>query len=126
MTREFAREESNMQKMGSFALAGIDKILHERARLSVLAALMANSSGLHFQEISRLCGLSHGNLGGHLRILQHAGVIVRENGIPRGKIGRPPTTFRLTASGEARFRRYLKEIEYLLSITLWAEHDSRL
>lgn len=49
-----------------FAYAGLDRVMHERARLGVLTSLVAHPKGLAFADLKALCALSDGNLSRHL------------------------------------------------------------
>ena len=55
---------------GRFAYEGLDRVIHERARLSVLTSLMTNAKGLTFNDLKELCALTDGNLSRHLRVLE--------------------------------------------------------
>ena len=97
---------------GRFAYEGLDRVIHERARLSVLTSLAAHPKGLVFGDLKRLCRLTDGNLSRHLKILEEAGMVeiakaFREN--------RPQTTCRLTATGRRRFLDYLSVLETVVS-----------
>ena len=46
---------------------GLDRVIHERARLSVLTSLITNPKGLTFGDLKQLCALTDGNLSRHLR-----------------------------------------------------------
>ncbi len=55
---------------GRFAYEGLDRVIHERARLSVLTSLITNPKGLTFGDLKQLCGLTDGNLSRHLQVLE--------------------------------------------------------
>src|SRR5580704_16798320 len=55
---------------GRFAYEGLDRVIHERARLSVLTCLMTNPRGLTFGDLKQMCALTDGNLSRHLRVLE--------------------------------------------------------
>jgi predicted ArsR family transcriptional regulator len=94
-----------------FSYDGLDRVIHERARLSILTSLLAHPKGLVFGELLELCGLTDGNLSRHLQVLQAAKLVTvsRETGP-----GRPQTTCRITASGRRRFLEYLAVLEQVL------------
>ena len=50
------------RRKGRFAYEGLDRLIHERARLSVLTSLIAHPKGLRFNDLKQLCALSDGNL----------------------------------------------------------------
>ncbi len=91
-----------------FAYEGLDRVIHEKARLGLLTSLAANAKGLAFADLKQLCGLTDGNLSRHLQVLQEAGLIE----ITKGYEGnRPHTSCRLTAAGRRRFLDYLAVLE---------------
>jgi len=93
---------------GRFAYEGLDRVLHERARLGVMTSLLAHPQGIRFQELKRLCALTDGNLSRHLSVLHDAGIVH----IAKAFEGRRPrTTCRLTAAGRRRFAAYLDQLE---------------
>jgi len=91
-----------------FSYDGLDRVMHEKARLGVLTSLVAHPKGLPFADLKQLCGLTDGNLSRHLQVLQEAGLVE----INKGYAGnRPHTTCRLTPSGRRRFLDYLAVLE---------------
>jgi DNA-binding transcriptional ArsR family regulator len=96
---------------GRFAYEGLDRIIHERARLSVLTSLVAHPKGLLFGDLKQLCGLTDGNLSRHLQVLQEAGLVE----VTKGYEGnRPHTSCKLTKAGRKRFLDYLTVLEQLV------------
>ncbi|MGO4287814.1 helix-turn-helix domain-containing protein, partial [Bosea sp. TAB14] len=55
-----------------FAFEGLDRVLHEKARLGILTSLADHPKGLSFTELRDLCGLTDGNLSRHVQILEEA------------------------------------------------------
>ncbi len=96
---------------GRFAYEGLDRVIHEKARLALLTALLSFPKGLPFSELKRLCGLTDGNLSRHLAVLQEDGLIVIDK---RLEENRPLTTCRITSPGRKRFSEYLKVLERLV------------
>ncbi len=94
-----------------FSYEGLDRVIHERARLSVLTSLVAHPRGLAFPDLKRLCGLTDGNLSRHLAVLQEAALVALEKGYDHN---RPQTLCRLTPSGRARFLDYLAVLEQVV------------
>jgi DNA-binding MarR family transcriptional regulator len=88
----------------------IDAVIHERVRLSIVAAL-AVSPQLSFGELKSMLGLTDGNLSAHSRTLDEAGYIVIEKTF-RGR--RPYTAMRLTAKGRRAFSRYLETLRQIV------------
>ncbi|MFG5120330.1 transcriptional regulator [Methylorubrum sp. POS3] len=94
-----------------FSYEGLDRVIHERARLSVLTSLVAHPRGLAFPDLKRLCGLTDGNLSRHLAVLQEADLVALEKGYDHN---RPQTLCRLTPSGRTRFLEYLAVLEQVV------------
>jgi DNA-binding transcriptional ArsR family regulator len=94
-----------------FAYEGLDRVIHERARLGVLTSLMAQPKGVAFAELRTLCGLTDGNLSRHLQVLQEAGLVEIAKGFERN---RPLTVCRITEEGRTRFLRYLEVLEQVV------------
>lgn len=102
---------SDSEPDGRFAYDGLDRTLHEKARLGVLTALVTHPGGLAFTDLTRLCSLTDGNLSRHLDKLQAEGLVDVKKGF-EGR--RPHTTCRLTPAGRRRFREYLAQLEKVL------------
>jgi DNA-binding MarR family transcriptional regulator len=94
-----------------FAYDGLDRIIHERARLSVLTSLVTHSKGLLFGDLKRLCALTDGNLNRHLQVLEDAKLIAIAKGVQNN---RPQTFCRITALGRKRYIDYLAVLEQVL------------
>jgi DNA-binding HxlR family transcriptional regulator len=94
-----------------FAYSGLDRVMHEKARLGLLTSLMTHPGGLAFADLRQLCGLTDGNLSRHLQVLQEAGLVE----VTKGYEGnRPHTTCRLTKVGRRRFLDYLAVLEQIV------------
>jgi DNA-binding transcriptional ArsR family regulator len=93
---------------GRFAYQGLDRVLHEKARLGLLSSLVAHAEGLKFSEMRTLCALTDGNLNRHLEVLREAGLVELWKGV-EGR--RPQTVARLTPDGRRRFLAYVEELE---------------
>ncbi len=89
----------------------IDGVVHERARLAIVAAL-AVSPQLSFSELKAMLELTDGNLSAHARTLEEAGYIVVEKSF-RGR--RPHTAMRLTSKGRKAFERYLEMLRQIVN-----------
>jgi DNA-binding MarR family transcriptional regulator len=96
---------------GRFAYEGLDRVIHERARLSVLTSLITNPKGLTFNDLKQLCSLTDGNLSRHLRVLEKAKLVEIVKGHERN---RPLTVCRITASGHKRYLEYLSTLEQVV------------
>src|SRR5207237_6744854 len=58
------------KSQGRFAYEGLERVLHEKARLGLLTSLMSRPDGLLFGELKTLCQLTDGNLNRHLEALR--------------------------------------------------------
>ncbi len=105
MTRKGDQDRTDA---GRFAYDGLDRVLHERARLSILTSLVAQPDGVKFGELRGLCTLTDGNLSRHLDVLHQAGLVEIWKGF---EARRPQTIVRLSTDGRRRFIAYLEELE---------------
>lgn len=123
--RENATSEqaSARPRAGRFSYEGLDRVMHEKARLSILASLAASSGGsasggLLFNDLKKACSLTDGNLSRHLAVLTEAG-LVEIAPAPRPKKSasgsRPQTMYRLTTSGRRRFAEYISVLEKVVA-----------
>jgi DNA-binding MarR family transcriptional regulator len=94
-----------------FAYDGLERVIHERARLSVLTSLVTHSKGLLFSDLRELCALTDGNLNRHLQVLDEAKLITITKGVQNN---RPQTFCRITALGRRRYVEYLSVLEQVL------------
>jgi DNA-binding transcriptional ArsR family regulator len=97
---------------GRFAYEGIDRVIHEKARLSIVASLAAHPDGLVFNDLKELCALTDGNLSRHLAVLQEAGLVKVEKSFQGN---RPQTWCKLTGAGRKRFAEYVSELERVVA-----------
>jgi len=104
-------QSKSVSSEGRFAYEGLDRVIHERARLSVLTSLITNPKGLAFGDLKQLCALTDGNLNRHLRVLEDGNLVETIKGFDRN---RPVTTCRITATGRARFVEYLSTLEQVV------------
>lgn len=96
---------------GRFAYEGLDRVIHERARLGVLTCLITNPKGLTFSDLKQLCSLTDGNLSRHLRVLEKGKLVEIVKGHDRN---RPQTVCRVTLSGRKRYLEYLSTLEQVV------------
>jgi DNA-binding MarR family transcriptional regulator len=112
----------NSKSAAPFAYEGLDRVIHERARLSVLTSLITHPVGLSFVELKKLCGLTDGNLARHLQVLEEDSMIriTKEE-----DAGRAQTTVRVTASGRKRYLEYLTILEQIVrDAAMSVEHEN--
>lgn len=96
---------------GRFAYDGLDRVIHEKARLGLMTSLAASSEGVTFVELKELCRLTDGNLSRHLKVLEEAGLVdLWKRGAGRNQ----QTLVRLTATGRAEFLKYLEVLEQVV------------
>ena len=94
-----------------FAYDGLDRTIHEKARLGILTSLISRPDGLSFNDLLRLCGLTQGNLSRHLQVLEEAGLVTIEKGY---QLNRPHPQVRLTKGGRQKFLYYLQVLEQIV------------
>ncbi len=105
-----------------FAYSGLERVIHEKARLGILASLVAHGEWLAFSDLKQLCALTDGNLNRHLQVLQDAGLVdVRKETSNK----RPQTLCQLTLEGRRRFVEYLGVLESIVTQALQAQ-ESRI
>jgi DNA-binding MarR family transcriptional regulator len=92
------------------ALAEIDRLVHEPARLAVMALLYVVESA-DFTFLVNQTGLSWGNLSAHLSKLEEAGYLDVEKSF-KGR--RPNTNLRLTTAGRRAFDEYRRRLKQVL------------
>jgi DNA-binding HxlR family transcriptional regulator len=100
---------------GRFAYDGLDRVIHEKARLGILTSLAMHDRGLRFNELKTLCSLTDGNLSRHLQALQDAGFIeTHKDGAGRTQ----STVCRISPTGRRRFAEYLNVLESVVTDAL--------
>ncbi len=105
------------ESMGRFAYDGLDRTIHEKARLSIVTSLATHPKGLLFNDLKELCCLTDGNLSRHLQILQEARLI---DIFKRFQNNRPQTLCRLTDLGRKRFLEYINVLESVVTDAMTA------
>ena len=91
----------------------LDKVIHERGRLSIMTLLAARAEW-SFQDLKSELQMSDGNLITHLRTLQDAGFISMAKLTTEA---RPHTACALTPAGRHDFTRYLAVLEEIIKAT---------
>jgi DNA-binding MarR family transcriptional regulator len=97
---------------GRFSYGGLERVIHEKARLSIMASLATHRDGLLFTDLKELCALTDGNLSRHLQLLTDAKLVEVWKGY---KNNRPQTLCRLTTEGRKRFLEYVTELENVVA-----------
>jgi DNA-binding MarR family transcriptional regulator len=92
------------------SLSEIDRLVHEPARLMILAVLYVVESA-DFVFLMNQTSLTWGNLSAHMSKLEQAGYIeVQKSFIER----RPNTMLRLTDAGRQAFQDYRRKMKQVL------------
>ena len=121
MTKKKKTERSDQP--GRFAYDGLERVLHEKARLGIMTSLVTRPEGILFTELKRLCGLTDGNLSRHLDVLKDSGLVEIWKGF-EGR--RPQTLVRLTKDGRERFLEYLAELEKVVKDAMPAARSTTI
>lgn len=95
---------------GAQPIPNIDRLVHEPARLMILAHLYVVESA-DFLFMMRQTGLTWGNLSSHMSKLEAAGYIDVQKGF-KGK--KPHTMLRITDEGRAALREYQESMRQVL------------
>jgi DNA-binding MarR family transcriptional regulator len=89
----------------------LDEVVHQRVRLGILAVL-SEASECTFAAVRDELGLTDGNLGGHIRILEQAELVE----VRKGYEGRRPCTWlKLTRKGRTALRHEVAALERLVA-----------
>ena len=97
---------------GRFAYEGLERLIHEKARLGIMTSLAAHPKGLLFNDLKELCALTDGNLSRHLQILQESGLVEIWKGV---KNNRTQTLCCITEVGRKRFLEYVAVLESVIA-----------
>ena len=96
--------------MEASRVSRLNPVIHERARLGIVAALAARDA-VTFAELKALLDMTDGNLSVHLRVLEDAGFV----SIEKSFVGRKPqTTAKLTRKGKIAFEHYVQVLEEIV------------
>jgi DNA-binding MarR family transcriptional regulator len=90
----------------------LDRIIHEKGRLAIMA-LLAAAPQLAFTELRDTLGLTDGNLTAHIRTLQEAGYVAITKSFEGS---RSLTTFALTDHGRKAFAEYINLLEQVVRL----------
>ena len=98
------------------ALATLDRVVHEPARLMIMTVLYAVPE-TDFLYLQRECGLTQGNLSSHLAKLEEAKYVTILKTF-KGKY--PLTICSLTKQGREAFEDYVRKMRYVADATAGA------
>jgi DNA-binding MarR family transcriptional regulator len=96
--------------MSTHPVNGLDDIVHQRVRLGILT-IAHEARRVEFGFLRTTLGLTAGNLGQHLTVLEKAGLVRIEKGY-EGK--RPRTWASLTPDGEQALREEVAHLKRLI------------
>jgi DNA-binding transcriptional ArsR family regulator len=105
-------DSTRLAGSGRFAYEGLQRVIHEKARLGIMTSLVAHPEGLLFVDLKELCALTDGNLNRHLQVLREAGLVEIWKGHRRN---RPQTMCRVTPQGRRRFLEYVETLEKVVA-----------
>lgn len=89
----------------------IDKVIHEPARLTIMAYLFVVESA-DFLFLQRQTGLTWGNLSSHISKLEATGYVeVTKEFLDK----KPHTALQLTNKGRAAFQEYRRSMEHIFN-----------
>lgn len=93
------------------AIADLDKLIHEPARMSIMAVLYVLESA-DFTFLMNQTGLTWGNLSAHLTKLETAGYVEVVKSF-KGK--RPNTNLKLSSTGREAFLKYMDQMKQVVN-----------
>lgn len=99
--------------LGALRPADLDRLIHQRTRLSIVSAL-AVADKLSFNDLKAALRTSDGNVSVHARKLEDAGYLECMKSF-EGRM--PRTEYRLTAEGRRALESYLSHMEALIDAT---------
>jgi DNA-binding MarR family transcriptional regulator len=88
-------------------IAGLDKLIHEPARLAILT-ILSSSQSADFLALQRLTGLTSGNLSVHLSKLAEGELITYEKQFVDKK---PKTQVKITQKGAEALEKHWLQLE---------------
>lgn len=91
-------------------ISQIDRTVHEKGRLAILAVLAATDE-LSFTDLKAAVSMTDGNLNSHLRTLQEAGFLAVTKSF---QDRRPLTTCSLTRQGREAFDQHIRLLEEIV------------
>lgn len=98
---------SDSRSPGISEVGDLDRLVHEPARLTIMALLYVIESA-DFTFLMNQTGLTWGNLSTHMSKLEEAGYLEVEKSF-KGR--RPNTTLRLTTQGREAFKEYARKMK---------------
>ncbi|MBX6315561.1 MAG: transcriptional regulator [Isosphaeraceae bacterium] len=112
-----SKPETRPGASGRFAYDGLERVIHEKARLGIMTSLATHPKGLLFNDLKELCHLTDGNLSRHLQVLHEEGLVEIWKSHQKN---RSQTLCRLTEEGRRRFLDYINVLENVVADALAA------
>ena len=106
---------------GRYAYDGLERVIHEKARLGIVTSLATHPHGLLFNDLKEMCSLTDGNLSRHLHILHESGLV---EVLKSFQGSRPQTQVRLTSEGRRRFLEYIAVLESVVTDAMQAPRQT--
>jgi DNA-binding MarR family transcriptional regulator len=88
-----------------------DPILHSGPRITIIIRLVTHGS-MRLSQLAKSTGLSPGNVGAHVSVLEAAGYVEKERVTTKVE---SPAVIRITAMGDAAFRNYVAAVRAALA-----------
>ncbi len=99
----------------------LDRLIHERGRLAIMA-LLAAADSITFKELRDTLEMTDGNLSVHMRTLEDSGYVSVSKAFVERK---PRTTYSLTEAGRLAFSEYIEALEEIVRQSRAAETAAR-
>ena len=93
-------------------MAGLDRVIHEPARLRIMSVL-SGVDEVDFNFLLTALGLTKGNLSCHVDRLEQTGYVAVKKAF-NGKI--PRTSYRITSDGRGALEAYWRELEEIRAL----------
>ena len=88
----------------------LDKIIHSRVRLGIMAALISGNE-IEFKLLKKKLNLSDGNLSANMTKLEESGFVSVRKFFFKKK---PKTVYKITEKGRTAFEKYVESIEKIV------------
>jgi len=100
--------------MNEEILKDLNKLFQAKARLGIMTIIISEGDS-DFSNLKSYLGLTDGNLGAHLQVLEDAGYLE----IEKRFVGRRPKTIcRVTEAGREAFIVYLRQLEAVIRMVV--------
>lgn len=93
-------------------LGDLNELFHVKARLGIMTLLLSQGE-TDFSTLKSRLGLTDGNLGAHIRVLEKAGYLT----VVKSFVGRRPrTACQVSEAGRRAFAEYLRQLEAVIRL----------